>query len=163
MAETAPPDLPDLTDFICFAVYSANHAFGRVYKPLLDELGLTYPQYLVMVVLWAQDGQTVGAIGRRLFLESNTLTPLLKRLEALGHVSRRRAVDDERQVIVSLTDKGRALRGKAREVPPCILDAVGLDLATLGRLRDDLVALRHRLIDPEAEDAPAGPSGRPAA
>src|SRR5438874_8124185 len=90
------------SDFLCFAVYSASHAFNRVYKPLLDELGLTYPQYLVMVLLWEQDDQTVGSLGEKLFLESSTLTPLLKRLEALGQVKRNRDQVDERQVRVRL-------------------------------------------------------------
>src|ERR1700751_3159022 len=92
-----------LDEFLCFEVYSANHAFNRVYQPLLDKLRLTYPQYLVMVLLWERDGQTVGELGARLSLESNTLTPLLKRLEALGHVKRSRDPADERQVRVQLT------------------------------------------------------------
>ena len=146
MSETNRPELPDLFDFICFAVYSANHAFGRTYKPLLDQLGLTYPQYLVMVVLWAEDGQTVGAIGQKLFLESNTLTPLLKRLEALGYVTRTRATHDERQVLIHLTDKGHELNSKAETVPKCIGEALGMDLTEAGRLRDELFALRDRLL-----------------
>ena len=101
-----------LSEFLCFAVYSASHAFNRVYKPLLDELGLTYPQYLAMVLLWERDDQTVGSLGEKLFLESSTLTPLLKRLEALGHIRRTRDPNDERQVRVRLTDKGRAIRRK---------------------------------------------------
>lgn len=144
---TPDPEMPGLLDFICFAVYSANHAFGRVYKPLLERLGLTYPQYLVLVTLWGEDGQTVGAIGQKLFLESNTLTPLLKRLEALGHITRTRAAHDERQVVISLTEQGRALRQQATEVPPCIVDAMGLDLETVTRLKDELVDLRERLIE----------------
>lgn len=143
---TPDTEMPGLLDFICFAVYSANHAFGRVYKPLLDQLGLTYPQYLVLVTLWGEDGQTVGAIGQKLFLESNTLTPLLKRLEALGHITRTRAAHDERQVVIRLTEQGRALRQQATEVPPCIVDAMGLDLKTITRLKDELVDLRERLM-----------------
>src|SRR5258707_12339396 len=92
-----------LGEFLCFAVYSANHAFNRVYKPLLDELGLTYPQYLVMVLLWERDDQTVGSLGEKLFLESSTLTPLLKRLEASGYIRRTRDPDDERQERACLT------------------------------------------------------------
>src|ERR1700730_6884427 len=106
-----------LGEFLCFAVYSASHAFNRVYKPLLDELGLTYPQYLVMVLLWEQDDQTVGSLGEKLFLESSTLTPLLKRLEALGHVKRTRDPVDERQGRVRLTDKGRAIRERRGRSP----------------------------------------------
>jgi DNA-binding MarR family transcriptional regulator len=134
-----------LGEFLCFAVYSASHAFNRVYKPLLDELGLTYPQYLVMVLLWEQDDQTVGSLGERLFLESSTLTPLLKRLEALGHVRRTRDPVDERQVRVRLTDKGRAMREKARDIPDCILEASGLEIDELRRLQSEIIALRTAL------------------
>jgi DNA-binding MarR family transcriptional regulator len=134
-----------LGEFLCFAVYSASHAFNRVRKPLLDELGLTYPQYLVMVLLWEQDDQTVGSLGEKLFLESSTLTPLLKRLEALGHVKRTRDPVDERQVRVRLTDKGRAMREKARGIPDCILEASGLEIDELRRLQSELVALRTAL------------------
>src|SRR5258707_15495726 len=134
-----------LGEFLCFAVYSPCHAFNRVYKPLLDELGLTYPQYLAMVLLWEQDNQTVGSLGEKLFLESSTLTPVLKRLEASGHVKRTRDPDDERQVRVRLTDSGRAIREKAREVPGCILEASGLDMNELLRLQSEIVALRNTL------------------
>jgi DNA-binding MarR family transcriptional regulator len=134
-----------LGEFLCFAVYSASHAFNRVYKPLLDELGLTYPQYLVMVLLWEQDDQTVGSLGEKLFLESSTLTPLLKRLEALGHVKRTRDPVDERQVRVRLTNKGRAMREKARGIPDCILEASGLEIDELRRLQSEIIALRTAL------------------
>ncbi|WP_230534155.1 MarR family winged helix-turn-helix transcriptional regulator [Microvirga roseola] len=143
---TASTDSLKLVDFLCFAVYATNHAFGRVYKPLLDRLGLTYPQYLVMVALWEQDDQTVGGIGDRLFLESSTLTPLIKRLEAMGHVQRSRDPRDERQVRVRLTDQGRALRQQAAEVPACILEATGLTPEALGRLQVDIVRLRDHLM-----------------
>jgi DNA-binding MarR family transcriptional regulator len=134
-----------LGEFLCFAVYSANHAFNRVYKPLLDELGLTYPQYLAMVLLWQQNDQTVGSLGEKLFLESSTLTPVLKRLEALGHVKRTRDPVDERQVRVRLTERGRVLREKAREIPSCILEASNLELDELLRLQSEIVALRSAL------------------
>ena len=140
-----PDDALRLGEFLCFAVYSASHAFNRVYKPLLDELGLTYPQYLAMVLLWEQDDQTVGSLGEKLFLESSTLTPLLKRLEALGQVKRNRDRVDERQVRVRLTDKGRAMREKARAIPDCILEASGLEIDELRRLQSELVALRTAL------------------
>ena len=143
--EPKPNGALRLGEFLCFAVYSANHAFNRVYKPLLDELGLTYPQYLAMVLLWEQDDQTVGSLGEKLFLESSTLTPVLKRLEALGHVKRTRDPVDERQVRVRLTERGRALRQKARDVPGCILDASGLELDELLRLQGEIVALRSAL------------------
>ena len=134
-----------LDDQLCYAIYSTGLAIQRVYKPLLDELGLTYPQYLVMAVLWEKDDVTVGAIGERLFLESSTLTPLLKRMEKLGLVTRSRDPKDERQVRVGLTPAGRALRTKAAGVPACIFEASGLDLETGTRLKQDLDALRERL------------------
>jgi DNA-binding MarR family transcriptional regulator len=134
-----------LSEFLCFAVYSANHAFNRVYKPLLDELGLTYPQYLTMVLLWEQDDQTVGSLGEKLLLESSTLTPVLKRLEASGHVNRTRDPIDERQVRVRLTEKGRAMREKARGIPDCILEASGLRIDELHRLQREIISLRTAL------------------
>ncbi|MBO0754284.1 MAG: MarR family transcriptional regulator [Bradyrhizobiaceae bacterium] len=144
---TAKPDaFPGVEDLLCFAVYSAGHAFNRVYKPLLDELGLTYPQYLVMVALWTRDDQTVGELGEKLFLESSTLTPLLKRLEATGNLSRSRDPSDERQVRVRLTKTGDALRAKAREVPNCILEATGLSPAAMRELLADVSAIRARLM-----------------
>ena len=103
---------PRLADFLCFAVYSANLAFGRAYKPILDELGLTYPQYIAIVALWEEHDKTVSRLGGKLFLESNTLTPILKKLEAMGYLTRRRDPRDERQVRVNLTEAGRRLREK---------------------------------------------------
>ncbi len=106
--------IPTLDDLLCFSLYSASMAISRTYKPLLDELGVTYPQYLVLNVLWENDGQTVGAIAERLLLESSTITPLVKRLEAALLVTRERQRDDERRVLVSLTKRGRDLREKSR-------------------------------------------------
>ena len=103
---------PRLADFLCFAVYSANLAFGRAYRPILDELGLTYPQYIAIVALWEEEDQTVSHLGEKLFLESNTLTPILKKLESMGYLTRRRDPKDERQVRVNLTEAGRRLREK---------------------------------------------------
>jgi MarR family transcriptional regulator, organic hydroperoxide resistance regulator len=137
---------PTLEELICFAVYSAGHAFNRVYQPLLEEVGLTYPQYLVMIALWAKDDQTVGELGEVLFLESSTLTPLLKRLETSGYLTRSRDPADERQVRIRLTNTGRALQRKAREIPRCILEATGLSLADLRRLQRQVVALRQSLL-----------------
>ena len=134
-----------LDSFICFALYSANHAMNRIYKPLLDELGLTYPQYLVMVTLWEKDEQTVGGIGERLFLESSTLTPLLKRLETAGLIRRERSREDERQVLVRLSADGKALKEKALAVPACILEASECSLGEMDRLRQEIVALREAL------------------
>ncbi|KPF69554.1 MarR family transcriptional regulator [Bosea sp. AAP35] len=134
-----------LNDFLCFAIYSASHAFNRLYKPLLDKLGLTYPQYLVMVTLWERDDRTVGEIGEQLLLESNTLTPLLKRMEAAGLVSRSRDPADERQVRLRLTSEGKALLAKAQPVPGCVLEATGLSGADAQRLTDEITALRASL------------------
>ncbi|MFG1462369.1 MarR family transcriptional regulator [Xanthobacter sp. DSM 24535] len=140
-----------LGDFLCFAVYSTGHAFNRVYKPILDTLGITYPQYLVLVALWDRDGQTVGQIGESLFLESSTLTPLLKRLESAGHVRRERDARDERQVRIHLTEKGRALQDQAKDVPRCIFEATGKSIEDLIRLQGEIVALREALARYEGQ------------
>ena len=134
-----------LDNQICFAVYSTAHAFNRVYKPLLDRLGLTYPQYLVMLALWERDGVPVKDIGERLFLDSGTLTPLLKRLEAASLVKRSRSTEDERLVLIALTQQGQALKEKARAVPQGILAASACSLGELSAMKKDLVALRDRL------------------
>ena len=138
-----------LGDFLCFAIYSANLAFGRAYKPILDALGLTYPQYIAMVALWEEDDQTVGSLGEKMFLESNTLTPLLKKLEAMGYVRRRRDAADERQVVVSLTNAGRRLRERVSSAS--LVKATGLGTEDFSRLQKSVVALRDNLI--EAADA----------
>lgn len=138
-------DLLKLDMQLCFAVYSTALAFNAVYKPLLDPLGLTYPQYLVMLVLWERDGVPVKEIGRLLHLDSGTLTPLLKRLEAAGLVQRGRDPTDERQLQVTLSAAGRALREKAQAVPIGIGTACGLGAGDLIDLRDRLLALRERL------------------
>jgi DNA-binding MarR family transcriptional regulator len=134
-----------LDNQICFAVYSAGHAFNRVYKPLLDKLKLTYPQYLVMLVLWERDGVPVKDIGERLLLDSGTLTPLLKRLEAAELVRRTRSTEDERQVMIALTPKGDALREKARAVPQSILAASACSVGELVAMKNKIVALRDKL------------------
>ena len=141
----AADQLLRLDNQICFAVYSAAHAFNRVYKPLLDRLGLTYPQYLVMLVLWERDGVPVKDIGARLFLDSGTLTPLLKRLEAAELIKRTRSTEDERQVLIALTPQGHALREKARAVPQSILAASACSVGELLAMKDEIVALRDRL------------------
>ena len=132
---------------VCFALAITNRAVLAIYRPLLEPLGLTYPQYLVMLVLWEADGQTVKEIGSRLRLDSGTLTPLLKRLEATGYVSRQRCRRDERQVIVALTDKGRALSEKAARIPLDLGCAIGAGGEEIDDLRERLVALRDRLAD----------------
>ena len=154
MAKSAG-DLPLLlANQLCFAVYSTAHAFNRFYKPLLDKLGLTYPQYLVMLVLWEDDGLQVKEIGERLFLDSRTLTPLLKRLEAAGLVKRTRSKEDERQVIVALTPQGEALKEKARSLPLSILAASQCSVADLAALKSEIVSLREKL-NAAAESIPA--------
>jgi DNA-binding MarR family transcriptional regulator len=131
---------------LCFALYSASHAMTRTYKPMLDKLGLTYPQYLVMLVLWEQDGVLVKDIGNLLFLDSGTLTPLLKRLESAGLLERKRDKVDERQVRISLTDAGRALRTTAEEVPFQIMCASGQSLDDMLRIRSELSSVRDALL-----------------
>jgi MarR family transcriptional regulator, organic hydroperoxide resistance regulator len=130
---------------VCFAIYSTAHAFNRVYKPLLKRLGLTYPQYLVMLVLWERDDLPVKDIGERLFLDSGTLTPLLKRLEVAELIKRTRGTEDERQVLIALTSRGQALREKARAVPHAILAASACSLTELSVMKNELIALRDRL------------------
>jgi len=126
---------------LCFALYGAANRVTRLYRPLLEALGLTYPQYLAMLVLWEASPRTVGALGEALDLESSTLTPLLKRLETQGLVARRRDPEDERRVIVTLTEVGAALRDKARAVPEQLLCKLNLPLDELGDLRERLKAV----------------------
>ncbi len=135
-----------LDEFLCFAIYSTGHAFNQLYRPLLDAIGLTYPQYLVMVALWSKDDETVKELGQRVFLESSTLTPLLKRLEAMGHVTRVRDESDERQVRVRLTNEGRALRLRAKTIPKCVAEALGLSPQELQRIQADVTDIRDRLL-----------------
>jgi len=146
MARKPATELPLLLgNQLCFAIYSTAHAFNRVYKPLLKRLGLTYPQYLVMLVLWERDGVPLKDIGERLFLDSGTLTPLLKRLEAAQFLKRTRSTEDEREVLIALTSQGQALREKARTVPESILSASACSVAEVSALKNDLVGLRDRL------------------
>ena len=134
-----------LDNQLCFALYSTSLAMTRLYKPLLDELGLTYPQYLALLVLWEKDGLTVSELGERLFLDSGTLTPLLKRMEAAGLVSRLRDVADERRVHITLTATGRQFRAKAEKIPGCILSAAQCSIPELVALTQQVQALRQRL------------------
>ena len=135
-----------LDNQLCFALYSTSLAMTKLYKPLLDELGLTYPQYLAMLVLWEKDGLTVSELGERLFLDSGTLTPLLKRLETSGLVSRLRDVEDERRVHISLTAAGRKLKSRAARIPGCILSATQCAIPELVALTQQVQALRQRLV-----------------
>lgn len=134
-----------LDNQLCFALYSTSLAMTRLYKPLLAELGVTYPQYLALLVLWEHDGLSVSALGERLFLDSGTLTPLLKRLESSGLVSRLRAVDDERRVNITLTLAGHALKARAAQIPGCILSATQCSIPELVALTQQIQTLRQRL------------------
>jgi MarR family transcriptional regulator, organic hydroperoxide resistance regulator len=141
-AETANP----LDQFLCFSVYAAGLAFNRVYKPLLDRFGITYPQYLAIAALSSKDGQKVSELGEKLFLESNTLTPLIKRLESAGLVSRVRDSQDERVVRVTLTPAGRVLANEALQcVPDEILRATGMSGDDLDRLNQSMAGLGSAL------------------
>ncbi|MGB5903344.1 MAG: MarR family transcriptional regulator [Xanthobacteraceae bacterium] len=136
---------PKLADFLCFAIYSANLAYGRAYKPILDPLGLTYTQYIALVALWEENDQTVSQLGERMFLESNTLTPILKKLESLGYLCRRRDSDDERVVRVSLTEEGRRLRERASQRN--LVKASGFPMEDFVKLQKQVTKLRDNLLD----------------
>ncbi len=138
---------------LCFAVYSAAHALNRTYKPLLDPYGLTYPQYIALMTLWQEDGRTVKALGATLGLDSGTLSPLLKRLEASGYITRARDKSDERQVLVTLTDKGRAMQRDAVAIRMEIGKATGCTLEALQALTGELQAMTERLENGAREDA----------
>ncbi len=143
--DTPACDALRLDNQLCFALYSTSLSMTKVYKPLLQALGLTYPQYLAMLVLWEQDGLTVGDVSTRLLTDPGSLTPLLKRLESEGLISRTRSKQDERVVLLHLTEQGRALQHKALSVPNCILSASGLELDTLRELQEQLLGLRDSL------------------
>ena len=143
-ANQAPATARPLSDYLCFAVYSANLAFGKAYKPILDELGITYTQYIAIIALWEEEHQTVSGLGEKLFLESNTLTPILKKLEASGYVERQRDPEDERQVRVSLTKSGRKLREKALTMD--LAKATGLTPDEFAKVQKAIVTLRDNLV-----------------
>jgi DNA-binding MarR family transcriptional regulator len=134
-----------LDNQLCFALYSASLAMTKLYKPLLESMGLTYPQYLVMLALWERDGETVSALGDRLHLDSGTLTPLLKRLEAADLVSRLRDATDERRVLIRLTAAGRRLKARAARIPTCVLQAAQCNLDEVTALTRQIQSLRDRL------------------
>jgi DNA-binding MarR family transcriptional regulator len=146
MTKSAPakPEPRKLADFLCFTIYSTNLALGRAYKPILEELGLTYTQYIAIIALWEEDEQTVSSLGEKLFLESNTLTPILKKLETMGYVRRRRDAADERQVRIALTEAGRALREKGLDIN--LIDACGPDA---GRISTATKRRRHVARQPD--------------
>lgn len=131
---------------LCFALYSTSLAMTKLYKPLLDELGLTYPQYLVLLALWECDAQTVSSLGTRLGLDSGTLTPLLKRLEAAQLVLRQRDAQDERRVLVSLTATGQKLQKPAARIPACLIQSVSCELSEIAELTQSIQQLRSRLL-----------------
>ncbi|MBC7436998.1 MAG: MarR family transcriptional regulator [Bdellovibrionales bacterium] len=135
-----------LDNQLCFAMYSTSLAMTKLYKPLLEELNLTYPQYLVMLVLWERDGLMVSELGDRLYLDSGTLTPLLKRMETAGLLARIRAVDDERRVHISLTAAGRGLKSKATKIPGCVFTALQCSIPELLSLTQQMQLLRGRLM-----------------
>ena len=136
----------NLDQQMCFALYSASLSMTKVYKPLLNALNLTYPQYLVLLVLWQQDSITVNTLGERLFLDSGTLTPLLKRLEKNGYLSRQRDTSDERCVIVKLTKLGEKLQEKSQHIPIKVACITGCSTSEIHTLNDQLIALRGSLI-----------------
>jgi len=143
---SAPLSLaPDLDELLCFALHSTGFAFNRIYRHPLRRLGLTYPQYLVMVALWREDGVTVGRLAERLCLDTSTLTPLLKRLEALKLLTRRRSEADERRVMVALTERGRVMQQEAADVTRCITESAGLSVEDMARLTREIRALRSNL------------------
>jgi len=150
MARTPPNTAPNpaqlLDNQLCFSLYSASLAMTKLYKPLLDALELTYPQYLVMLVLWESDGPSVSALGERLSLDSGTLTPLLKRMEGAGWLARQRSSEDERRVHVWLTPAGRQLQARAAHIPGCVLERSGLQLNELIALNQQIRQLRGAML-----------------
>ncbi len=146
MTKSADAPLP-LDAQLCFSLYSTTLAINRLYKPMLDSLGVTYPQYLVLSTLWEKDGQTIGVIADRLALEPSTITPLMKRLETAGFVSRRRNPEDERQVRVFLTPKGKALRDESKCLTDALLENSGLKVAEMIALNTQIQRLRHAIVE----------------
>jgi DNA-binding MarR family transcriptional regulator len=148
MTDTPSPSVA-LDDQLCFALYAASRAVTARYRPMLDQLGVTYPQYLVLMLLWERDGQTVGQLGSRLALDSGTLSPLLKRLTAAGLVTRHRRTDDERSVSVRLTEAGRALQGPACSISAEMIEALDLDREQFSELRGQLRMITERVSEPQ--------------
>jgi len=137
---------PRLTEQLCYSIYSTSIAIKRLYKPLLDAMGVTYPQYLVMNVLWEQGRQSIGGIGETLALETSTLTPLLKRLEVEGFVERVRNPQDERQVMISITEKGKQLEGESICLSETLFHSSAMELAQLQRLNEEIISLRENIV-----------------
>jgi len=154
-------DEPRLRHQVCFALYAASRAVTNTYRPLLEPLGLTYPQYLVLLVLWEQGEKSVKDLGAALMLDSGTLSPLLKRLEAAGLIRRRRNANDERSVVVSLTDEGSHLRRRASQIPSSLAATTGMAPAELSALRDTLTTLTAAVAAADSTPTPAPPAGIP--
>ncbi|WP_426271143.1 MarR family winged helix-turn-helix transcriptional regulator [Dyella kyungheensis] len=152
MKRQPTPDQLLLDQQLCFALYAASRSVTGLYRPLLEPLGLTYPQYLVMLVLWEQDGLTVRELGQRLQLDSGTLTPLLKRLQSAGLITRQRRQQDEREVDIRLTDAGLALRDKASGIPECLAQCMQLPFEQMQSLRDELKRLTRQIQLSPSED-----------
>lgn len=148
MPDTFPKAL-SLESQLCYSLYGASMAMTRVYKPLLDRLGITYPQYLVLHVLWEDNHGTIGTIAERLSLESSTITPLVQRLEAAGHVTRTRDLDDERIVRVNLTERGSAMRSESDCIAQHVFERTGLSAVQVQQLTDQIQVLRQALSDNE--------------
>lgn len=138
-------DILKLENQLCFSVYATSRAITKLYRPILNELGITYPQYLVMLVLWEKENITLKDLGNKLYLDSGTLTPLLKRLEAMGYLKRERSTEDERLLCVSITEKGLELKQKALDVPRCIIECIDYDTETLIRLKQEIDGLLSNL------------------
>jgi MarR family transcriptional regulator, organic hydroperoxide resistance regulator len=162
----SPISLLNLDKQLCFALYSSSLAMTKAYKPLLAELGITYPQYLVMLALWQDSPQGVGELGQRLSLDSGTLTPLAKRLEAMGLITRNRCKHDERNVEITLTTAGKRLRVRAEPLPLCMAQLAGCQLPQLESLTRELKVLRDQLranVQANAEHAAASLISNPTA
>jgi DNA-binding MarR family transcriptional regulator len=138
-------ELLKLENQLCFSVYATSRSITKIYRPFLDELGITYPQYLVMLLLWENNTVTLKELGNKLYLDSGTLTPLLKRLENLDFIKRERSSEDERLLCVTLTEKGAALKDKASDIPNCIVKALNVDYNELVKLKRDLDCLLHQI------------------
>jgi DNA-binding MarR family transcriptional regulator len=157
MTDTPSPSVA-LDDQLCFALYAASRAVTARYRPMLDELGITYPQYLVLMLLWEEDGQTVGQLGARLALDSGTLSPLLKRLTAAGLVTRHRRADDERSVSIRLTEAGRGIEAPACSISAEMIGALDLDKAEFTQLKTQLRLITDRVAGSRGADAEPGPA-----
>jgi MarR family transcriptional regulator, organic hydroperoxide resistance regulator len=139
-------DALKLENQLCFSIYAASRAITKIYRPLLDKLGITYPQYLVMLVLWAERSISLKDLGNKLYLDSGTLTPLLKRLESMELVKRERSAEDERVLYVSATEKGISMKEQAFEIPECILKALNIDIGKLINLKENVDDLLSHIV-----------------